>query len=301
VPDVPRLTKVELMLSVTIVIWALNFTVTRFELTNGFRPLAYSVIRYGGGALGLLLLARGRGERLRVERADVPLLVFAGLLGVLGNQLAYVYAIKMTNASTVALMLGAVPVLAALIGAATRVDTLSRRFVVAALVSFVGVALVALGGGGFAATFWGDVLGLVTALTWAGYAVAITPLMTRYSPLRVSALVIAIGWLQLAPFGLPQVLEQSYHLRPLVWVGLVYAIVGPLVLTNLLWFSAVREIGPARAALFANAQPFVGVLFAVVLLGETLHPLEIAGAVLIGIGIVAGRRRRRVAVEATGE
>jgi drug/metabolite transporter (DMT)-like permease len=301
VPEVPRLTKVELMLSATILIWALNFTVTRFELTNGFRPLAYSVIRYGGGALGLLLVARWRGERLRVARSDVPLLVFAGLLGILGNQLAYVYAIKLTNASTVALMLGAVPVLAALIAASTRVESLSRRFVVAALVSFAGVALVALGGGGFAATIWGDLLGFVTALTWAGYAVAITPLMERYSPYRVSALVIAIGWLQLAPFGAAQVVEQSYHLRPLVWIGLVYAIVGPLVLTNLLWFTAISEIGPARSALFANAQPFIGVLFAVLLLGEGLHPLELAGAALIAIGIVAGRRRRGVALAPAGE
>jgi drug/metabolite transporter (DMT)-like permease len=291
-----RLTNVELMLSVTIVIWALNFTVTRFELTNGFRPLAYSVIRYGGGALCLLVLARARGERLRVERADVPLLVFAGALGIVGNQLAYAYAIKLTNASTVALMLGAVPVLAVLIAAATRVETLTRRFAVAAAVSFAGVVLVALGQGGFSANLLGDTLGFVTALTWAGYAVAITPLMDRYSPFRVSALVIGIGWLMLVPFGLPQVVHQSFHLRPLVWVGLVFAILGPLVLTNLLWFAAIGEVGPSRASLFANAQPFVGVLFAVLLLSEPLHPLEVVGAVLIGIGIVLGQRRRRVPV-----
>jgi drug/metabolite transporter (DMT)-like permease len=296
-----RPSKVELMLGVTIVIWAFNFTVTRFELTNGFKPLSYSVIRYGGGALCLLVLARLRGESLRVARADVRLLLFAGLLGILGNQLAYVYAIKLTNASTVALMLGAVPVLAVLIAAATRVETLSRRFVVAAAISFAGVALVALGEGGFAANILGDALGLVTALTWAGYAVAITPLMNRYSPFRVSALVITVGWIQLAPFGVPQLLHQSYHLRPLVWAGLAFAILGPLVLTNLLWFAAIGEVGPSRASLFVNAQPFVGVLFALLLLSEPLHPLEIAGAVLIGIGIVLGQRRQRLAVAPAGE
>jgi drug/metabolite transporter (DMT)-like permease len=301
VATVRRPSKVELMLGVTIVIWAFNFTVTRFELTNGFQPLSYSVIRYGGGALGLLAIARWRGEALPVDRADVPLLVFAGLLGVVGNQLAYVYAIKMTNASTVALMLGAVPVLAVLIAAATRVETLSRRFVAAATVSFAGVVLVALGEGGLAANLLGDALGLVTALTWAAYAVAITPLMDRYSPFRVSALVISIGWLMLVPFGVPQLLHQSYHLRPLVWVGLAFAILGPLVLTNLLWFAAIQEVGPSRASLFANAQPFVAVLFALLLLSEPLHPLEVAGAVLIGMGIVLGQRRRRLAVPPAGE
>jgi drug/metabolite transporter (DMT)-like permease len=301
VTDVRRPSKVELMLAVTIVIWAFNFTVTRFVLTHGFRPLAYSVVRYGGGAVCLLLLALARGEGLRVRRADVGLLVFAGLLGIVGNQLAYVYAIKLTNASTVAFMLGAVPVLAALIAAASGVETLSRRFAVAALVSFAGVALVALGGGGFEPNVLGDALGLLTALTWAAYAVAITPLMDRYSPFRVSALVISIGWLQLAPFGVPQLLEQDFHLRPLVWGGLAFAILGPLVLTNLLWFAAIGEVGPSRAALFANAQPFIGALFALVLLSEPLHPVELAGAALIAVGIVAGHRRRRVAVSPAGE
>ena len=72
---------VEWMLLTTVVLWALNFTVTRFELTNGFRPLAYSgVIRYGGGALGLLLprapAPRRSGDSGSIGRT-LPLLVFA--------------------------------------------------------------------------------------------------------------------------------------------------------------------------------------------------------------------------------
>ena len=86
-----------------------------------------------------------------------------------------------------------------------------------------------------------------------------------------------------------------------MWVGLVFAILGPLVLTNLLWFSSIAIVGPARASLYANAQPFIGALFAVVLLSESLHPLELAGAVLIAIGIGVGRRRERLAVTPTGE
>jgi drug/metabolite transporter (DMT)-like permease len=289
------------MLAVTVVIWAFNLTVTRFVLTNGFLPLAYSVIRYGLGAALLVGVALFRGERLRVERRDVPLLIFAGTLGILGNQLVYVYAIKLTNASTVALMLGAVPVMAALIAGATRIEALSQRVVVAAAVSFAGVALVALGSGSFSASVGGDALGLLTALTWAGYAVAIVPLMARYSPFRVTALVIGIGWLQLAPFGVPQLARQDFHLRPLVWVGLAFAVAGPLVLTNLLWFSAIRDVGPSRASIFANAQPFVGALVALLLLSEPLHPLELAGAVLIAAGIAIGARKSRAAVVVANE
>ena len=41
---------VELMLLTTVVLWALNLTVTRYILTHGFEPLAYATVRYGAAA-----------------------------------------------------------------------------------------------------------------------------------------------------------------------------------------------------------------------------------------------------------
>ena len=42
-----RPTTIEAMLLVTVVLWALNLTVTRYILTHGFAPLAYATYRYG--------------------------------------------------------------------------------------------------------------------------------------------------------------------------------------------------------------------------------------------------------------
>ena len=35
------------------------------------------------------------------------------------------------------------------------------------------------------------------------------------------------------------------------------SVLGPLVVTNLLWFSAIDRVGPSHAAVFANLQPFL--------------------------------------------
>jgi drug/metabolite transporter (DMT)-like permease len=92
--------------------------------------------------------------------------------------------------------------------------------------------------------------------------------------------------------GISQTAHQSFDLGALVWICLAYAIVGPLVLTNILWFRAVNQVGPSRAALIANAQPFVAAIFALVLLSESITPLQVAGGLLIGGGILLARRRR---------
>ncbi|HEY7381619.1 MAG TPA: EamA family transporter, partial [Gaiella sp.] len=81
------------------------------------------------------------------------------------------------------------------------------------------------------------------------------------------------------------------------WALLVFATLGPLVLTNVFWFRALDRIGPARATLAANLQPFVAALVAVVLLSEPLDVLQVLGGLLIGVGILAARRRRTAAVQ----
>jgi drug/metabolite transporter (DMT)-like permease len=74
-------------------------------------------------------------------------------------------------------------------------------------------------------------------------------------------------------------------------VLLVFATIGPLVLTNVLWFRSISRIGPARATLAANLQPFVAAVLAVILLSEPLGLLQVIGGVLIAAGILVARRR----------
>ncbi|HEX9415626.1 MAG TPA: DMT family transporter [Gaiellaceae bacterium] len=280
------------MLIGTIVIWALNFTVTRYVLQHGFHPLAYSTVRYGIAATLFASFTYAYEGSFRVRRRDILLLVGAAAVGIWLNQLSYVYAIKFTNASTTALILGTTPIFAALIAYAIGLERVSRWFWAATVVSFAGVALVAVGSGGVSGDIKGDLLGVATAATWAAYSVAIAPLMRRYSPYRISAIVLVIGWIAVAATGAPQLASQRFDLGWEVWALLAFAVLGPLVLTNILWFKAVDRVGPSHATLFANMQPFIAVVFAVLLLSEHISWLQIAGGVAIFAGIVLARRRQ---------
>jgi drug/metabolite transporter (DMT)-like permease len=283
---------VEVMLLVTIAIWALNFTVTRYALTHGWAPLAYSSLRYSGGALLFAAFTYGSERSFRVGgRRDLLLLLAAAGAGIWLNQLAYVYAIKLTTASTVALILGVTPIFAALGAFVVGLERMSRRFWIAAVVSFAGVALIALGsGGGVSVDLTGNLLAVATAATWAAYSIVIAPLMRRYSPYRISAIVLLVGCVPLVATAVGQLETQSYSLGFLPWAALVFATLGPLVVTNVLWFRSVSIVGPSRATLFANIQPFVAVVLAVLILSERMTVLQVLGGVLIALGIVLARR-----------
>lgn len=280
------------MLLGTVLLWALNVTVTKFMFEHGWRPLSYGTIRYALAILVFWAFTWWRERSFRIARSDIWLVCLAGLF-IFANQVAFVYAVKLATASTVALLLSATPVFMGLIAVVLRLGRLQGTFWLGAGVTFAGVALIAVASGsGLSGSLLGNLIGIVTAFTWACYSTSIAPLMKRYSPYRISSLVLAIGWIPLAAVGAHQVGEQHFQFGALVWVAFAYAVLGPLFLTNLLWFTAISHVGPSRAALFSQVQPFFGVVFAVALLGERLNRWEILGGVAIAAGLVVERLKR---------
>ena len=279
------------MLLLTVVLWALNLTVTRYILTHGFEPLAYATVRYGLAVAVFIVIVLVAERTVRIALRDLPLAVLAAALIFL-NQLAFVYALDSTSASTIELILGATPAFAALIGLALGLERLSRKFWIAATISFVGVGLVAVGSGGdVSGDGRGVLLGLATAATWAAYSVAVGPLMRRYSASRISVVALGLAWVGILLVGWPQTTDQELDLGWKVWALLVFATLGPLVLTTILWFRVIHRIGAARATLVANLQPFVAAVFALVLLSESISALQVLGGALIAGGILTARRR----------
>jgi len=291
-----RLTgKTDLVLLATVLIWALNVSVTRYVLTHGFRPLAYASIRYALAALLAALFVLVLERSLAVHGRRAWTLIGVAALFLLANQICFVYSLKLASATTVSLIMGTTPIFAALFASVVGLEKLSGRFWIATAASFGGVALVALGSGGaLSSDLGGELLAVGLSASWAAYSVCLTPLMGRYSPYRISGLVLLPMTAVLLLVSIGALGDQNYgELPALDWLGLAYAVVGPLVLTNVLWFTAIRRVGPSRATLFGNLQPFLAVVIAVLLLSESLSSLQVAGGVLIAAGIVIGRVESR--------
>ena len=279
------------MLLTTVLLWALNLSVTKFILDEGLAPLSYAAVRYGLAAAIFVALALAVEGSLRISRTHLWRVGLAAVT-LWVNQMCFVFALDLTAASTVGILLGVIPVFTALFGLALGTERATGRFWLAAAVSFLGVALVALGAAGqVSASLTGIVLGIATAATWAAYSVVFAPLTRTYSVTRISAVVLPCTWALLALAGIPQIRDQDWSLGRDIWVLLLFATIGPLVLTNVLWFRSIRRIGANRATLVANLEPFVAAVLAVVLLSEPLGLLQILGGVAIAGGIVLARRR----------
>jgi drug/metabolite transporter (DMT)-like permease len=296
-----RRSAADFMLLATVSLWALNFTVSKYILDEGFHPLAYASVRYSCAAVIFATITLLWEGSLRIGRRELPLIVGCTIC-LFVNQLSFVYALKFTTATTVALLFGTLPIFTALFARATGVEHLSRRFWLAASVSFAGVVLVAVGSGGsLSADLKGDALAILGAATWAAYSVAIAPLMRRYSPFRLSAVFLLAAAAALTLVGWPQIQDQSFDFGALVWVGFAFAVLGPLVITNLLWFTAIDRVGPSRASLFANLQPFLAAIVALLVLDEEITGVQLVGGIGIAAGIALASVRRGPPPEPPGD
>ena len=282
----------DVLLLVTVVFWSFNFTVVKYALTHGWQPLSYSSVRFAIGAVLFSGFTYAREGSLVVRRADVLVMTGAAAAGIWLNQLSFVYAVRLTTAATVALMFGTLPIFVALIAQALGHERLHFRHWLATVLSFSGVALVALGAsGGISGDLGGLLLGLAASATWAAYSVAMGPLMRRYSPYRISAFMLLVGCVPLLASAVDQLVRQEWsELGGLAWGAFVYSLFFSLVFTNIMWFTAIDRVGAARSSLYATLQPFLGAFFALVVLSEAMGALQVAGGIVIGAGILVARR-----------
>jgi drug/metabolite transporter (DMT)-like permease len=283
-------------LLLTVTFWGVNVSIVKWALGE-WQPLAYSFDRFVVGALVFAAWVVAREGSLRVERRDLPLLALAGVVGIAGNQICFMYATRYAPAANVSLLMAAAPAFAALAAWALGQERVTGRHWFGLLVAAAGVALVLHGSGARLdlSAVRGDVLALGMAATWATYSVLIRPLMARYSPARISAIVAVIGTPLLLPFAWGQVLSQDYgQLSTRAWGAIVYSLLFSFVITNVLWFRAVHRGGASRATAVLTLQPFIGALAALALLDERVTVEMWAGGLVIVGGIALTRRRARI-------
>lgn len=281
----PRPSLADAMLTTLVVTWGLNIVITRYLLINGFEPLVYSALRYVSSSALLVAYVRVRQGPLTSSRGGSAWLLVAAAVLFAINQIAFVLALTWTDATVVAFMFGAAPVVTGLITWAVGTERMTWRFALAAVVSLAGVGLLALSAGADGTTgVRGVAAAVVMLLTWCSYTVLTAWMMRTRSASQITALAFFGSGVIISLAAIPQFGQQDWDLPVRLWLLLAFT-VGSLIVTNLLYLTSMRRVGASHTALFANLQPFIAVLLAVLLLSETLTLLDLLGGLAIAAGI----------------
>jgi drug/metabolite transporter (DMT)-like permease len=295
--------RVLVALIVTNVFWGTNVSVVKWAIGE-WNPLAYSVCRFIVGTAVFALWVFFREGSLRVARDDLPLLALCGAIGIFGNQIGFMYAVKYAPATTVSLLMITSPMFAALTAIALRQEMVGWRHWTGIGIAGLGLVLVLRGSGATLglASLKGDLFALLMAGSWGVYSVLVRPLMARYSASLISVMVLMVGTPLLIPFAGGQLTSQDFGaISAGGWSALVFSLFFSLVFTNILWFGAIHKGGASRATALLPLQPVVGALVAGVFLGERIAMVELVGGVIVVAGIIITRRDAHVEDVATSD
>ena len=267
-------------------------TLAKPTMLAGLSPEQVAAARIG---LAALMLAAGvavvRPRLLLLRRADWPVLLGYGLLGVAGVQLCYFVAVERLPVGIAILLEFASPVLIALWTRFVRQTRLPRRMWLGIALAMAGLALVAQVWQGLSLDALGLLAGLCTAVCSAGYFLIGEHGATTRDPLGVVTWGMVIGAVVVCAIAPPWTLPRAALTapatigpwRPPVWLLLIALALLCTALAYGLGTSALRHLPAPVASVVGLLEPVVAIVSAWALLGESLSWVQVAGAaVLLG-------------------
>lgn len=267
---------------------ALAFAVARAGIVGGLGPEELVLMRFGvaGLLLAPFLVRWGIADLAGIGwRRGLVLLVLGGPLFAVLQIGGYRFA-PLAHGAVIAP--STVTILSTIAAAGFLGERLSRAHLAGAGLVLAGI--LALGWEGLASgggqAWIGDLLFFSSSVLWAGFTVLLRH--WRLEALRATAIVSVLSLVVTVPGYLA--LKGFDHLAllplgPLALQGLVQGAVQG-TLTLIAYGRAVALLGVSRAVLFPAIVPAIAILLGIPIVGEWPNPAQIAGLVLVTIGLL---------------
>lgn len=287
--------------------WGFSAGLAKFLFLRHADPVTLAQVRASFAFLVLLAIAVfWRRSMLRVGLRDAAGLAALGLFGMVASTFGYLVAIQRTTVATAIVLQYTAPIWVILYSALFVGERLTARRALAAALSFAGCVL-AVGGyrlagtPGLAPGASGRAAGLGPGIAWnsAGVAWGVVSAfsfsfftiwgarMARRVALWTS-LLYALGTATLfwAVVRSPARLVNEGYSASQWALLLLYAVIS-ILLPYALFYSGLRRLRPPNVMVTSTLEPVFAILFAFLLAGEGLAPLQflgmagVLGAVLI--------------------
>lgn len=291
-----------LSLLAAVLFWGSSFAATKLVLQE-FSVQGYMFFRFAAASLLFLALLFWRGFPRISPRDHLRLFLVAffepGLYFLFETE-----GLNRTGAADAALIIASAPVVVGILSRLLLGERQSRRTLVGAALSIVGVSVIVYGSGvaeNSQSSLAGNLLVVAAVVAAALYMITARSLSGRVSTLHITAFQIFYGAIFFAPLFVLRadaMVWESVSYRSIT--ALLFLVFGATLIAFLAYNRALKDITAARASVWLNGIPVVAALTAWLLLGERLGWQHLLGGFLVVFGVLyaSGRVHRRAGREA---
>jgi drug/metabolite transporter (DMT)-like permease len=289
----------DILLVSAVLIWGFNFPLMKV-MYRYFHPIPFNAIRFVIASATMLAVLKLRGHSAQIERRDFRRILWLGFLGNTLYPFIFVLGLYRTKAGNAALLMALTPVFAFLIGVAMKKEHFSIMVLTGIILSMTGAAAIVLFGASdvsLTQSWTGDLLMIASAICWGWQSAESTRLLPRYGPIRLTVFAMLAGTAMLVPLSIPWLVAQDWRAIPAIgWLGLAYSALLSIVYSYFVWAYAISRIGVAHTSVFNNVTPIVAMFGGWLLLDEEPALAQLAGVVLVLVGVFLVRSRKPTAV-----
>lgn len=287
------------------------------EIAVGLAPFSATALRFAIAFPLFLAIMRLRGVRWpRLDLRDA-LLVFAQAgAGSVGYTVLLISGMKLASAADAGVIAGTLPAVSALVAVVALGERMSAALAGAVALATAGVLVctVPLPALSAAGTSWitvgnerapealaGNALVFAAVVCEALFILINRKLRATVTPLQLSALMSGIGFCVAIVPALFEAPWRGVFDAPAV-MGVVYYALVPTVAGFMLWYAGSERVTGGEASVTTALVPVSSLVFAALLLHETIRPAQLAGmACVLGAILLAtvGRARLRSTAQGT--
>jgi drug/metabolite transporter (DMT)-like permease len=273
-------------------LWGCNYVASAYLLRD-FSPIFLSFSRLLVTSLFLISVAFIRGGLKRPSMQEWILLCFAGIFGTLLNQLFYFKGLMHSTAGNAALIIALSPIATTFLARIFLKENITWYKLIGATVALSGVGFIVLYGGKTIGISKGDVFILLAMLTLSISLLFIRKVTVSMSSFDVTIYATVLGTIFMTPaavieFAQGDLLASTHSLS---WIILICVAVFGQGLAGFWWNQGISVVGASTSSMFMNIPPFVAILVAFLVLGDPIQIVQIAGGILILIGVAVSNKK----------
>jgi drug/metabolite transporter (DMT)-like permease len=281
-----------------VIFWGFSFIATKVALRE-VDPFTLLTLRFGIGGLLLVLvqLQRNRGFLKTFSSKDWVSIIFLAIVGISGHTLLQAYGLLYTSATNTGWIVAIMPIFITIAARLFLGERITARRMIGILVGFCGIFLVISKGVfslsifRFGSTF-GDILALISAITWTAFTVGGKGFLSRFSPLAAITPIMIVGCLITLPFTwLKWEWDILFRLSLTGWTGILFLGVFCSGLAYLFWYSALEKNDSGIVGIYLYLEPLVTLIGAYFLLKEEIQWITLWGGGMILLGVYLAARK----------
>jgi drug/metabolite transporter (DMT)-like permease len=273
-------------------IWGMAFPAIRIAITE-LSPVNLAILRWLIASTGFLVLVPLIGKpKTKFQRNDLPRLLVIAFANVVAYHLSINFGESTVSAGLAGILVSTGPVFIVALSAITLKERIGSRIALSLVSALIGVIVLSIGGlNAGSASAIGIIELLITAVSYAVFAVLSKPLVQKYGAPPIAIWAALIGTVMLLPFISQSLVTQVASLSSAGWASVLYLSILSTVIGYLLFYTLVSRGAVSRLSIQLYIIPVISVIGGVFLLGESVTVYTIIGgaAVLLGVALTTKR------------